>query len=74
MVDPAAPSWDQITPADGVVPLKAWSLDRDGTAQFNRPFGTVLVQVLPDQRVRVEWFDTQDEVSGFTGGARIYER
>lgn len=74
VIDPAAPSWETITPASGVVALRGWSLESDGTPMYGFPHGTVLVEVLGGERIRVEWFDTHDPVSGFTPGARVYER
>ena len=74
VVDPAAPSWNTITPANGVVALKLWRLGRDGLPAFDFPHGTLLVQVLPGERIRVEWFDHHDAVTSFTAAARIYER
>jgi hypothetical protein len=73
VIDPAAPSWDEITPSAGIVSMKAWAVDRDGAPQYSRPFGTVLLEVLADRRIRIEWFETQDDVTGFTAGSRIYE-
>jgi hypothetical protein len=74
VIDPAAPSWDDITEASGPVALAAWGLDRDGTPLYSFPHGTVLVEVLAGERLRIEWFDTHDEVTSFTATARVYER
>lgn len=74
VIDPAEPSWTAITPASGPVTLKAWSLERDGSPMYSFPHGTVLVEMLDDVRIRVEWFDTHDEITAFTAAARIYER
>jgi hypothetical protein len=34
----------------------------------------LLVEVLPGERIRVEWADGHDPVTAFTSAARIYER
>lgn len=72
--DPSAPRWTDVTAASGIVALPGWNLNRDGSPNYDFANGTVLLEVLPDQRVRIEWFDTHDQVSVFTSEARIYER
>jgi hypothetical protein len=74
VIDQSAPSWEAITPASGIVALKAWGLDRDGTPRLSVPQGTALVEVLSGERIRVEWFDTHESVTTFTAAARLYER
>ena len=73
-VDPAAPAWEQITPASGVISMKLWNLDRDALPNYNFPGGTALIQLLDATRLRVEWFNTHSPVSAFTTAARTYER
>lgn len=73
-VDAAAPSWEELTPASGAVALKLWNLNAAATANLDWPAGTLLVQVLAGERLRVEWFDTHEPVGGFTTAARMYER
>lgn len=73
-IDPAAPSWEEITPQSGVVSLKAWNITREGTPNFDFPRGTLLVEMLAADRLRIEWFDTHDPVAAFTEGARVFER
>jgi hypothetical protein len=73
-IDPAAPSWDQITTASGIVALKAWRLDRDGRPLADSVEGTILIEVLANERIRIEWFERHDPVTTFTADARIYER
>jgi hypothetical protein len=34
----------------------------------------VLVEVLGDDRLRIEWFDTHEPVTAFTGNATTYTR
>ncbi len=74
VIDPGAPSWSAITAASGPVALKGWALDRDGSPQYGFPQGTLLVEVLTGERLRIEWFDTHAPVSAFTAAARTYER
>jgi hypothetical protein len=73
-LDAAAPSWDEITPASGVMSLRLWRLNGDGLPTPNWPHGTALVEMVSATRLRLEWFDTHEPVSGFTPAARIYER
>ena len=74
-VDPAAPSWEDITPASGVVALRLWPIGVDARPATDRPpRGTLLLQLVDDQTLRIEWFDTHDPVTEFTGAARVYER
>lgn len=73
-VDAAAPSWHEITPAGGVVTLRLWRLGGDGLQQPGWPHGTALLEMLSEARLRLEWFDTHDDVGGFTSAARVYER
>jgi hypothetical protein len=72
--DPAAPSWEDLTPASGEVRLKLWNMARDATANLASPAGTLLVQLIGASALRIEWFNTHGLVSGFTAGARTYER
>lgn len=73
-VDSAAPSWESITPASGEVRLKLWNLALNATPNLAQPAGTLLVQLSGATALRIEWFNTHGAVSGFTGGARMYER
>lgn len=73
-LDAAAPSWEDLTPASGAVALKMWNLGTDARPNLDWPGGTLLLQVLEDERLRVEWFDTHDPVGAFTSAARTYER
>ena len=72
--DPAAPNWEQITPSSGVVAIKLWNLDAEATQNFSWPGGTLLLEIIDDQSLRMEWFDTHGAVTEFTGSARVYER
>ncbi len=73
-IDAAAPSWEEITVASGAVALKAWAKTLDATPNLTFPHGTILVQLLSADRIRVEWFDTHGPVTSFTAQARVYER
>jgi hypothetical protein len=74
VVDPAAPYWEDISPASGTVWLPLWEIARDGGPNVQNPLGGVLVEVLPGEKLRFEWFDTHDEPAGFTAMAAVYER
>jgi hypothetical protein len=50
------------------------SLGTDARPKLDWPGGTLLLEVLEGERLRVEWFDTHDPVEGFTAVARTYER
>jgi hypothetical protein len=67
-------SWDEITPGDGIVAVKLWEIGTDGRARPDSPRGTVLVELIDDVTLRIEWFDTHDPVGGFTAAARTYDR
>lgn len=76
-----APMPDGVTPASGIV---KYELIRMGLIDGPRPFegisgavqGTVLLEVLEGERLRMEIFPgkTAAEAGGFTAAARIYER
>lgn len=74
VVDAAAPDWEDITPASGVVSMKLWNIGEDARANPTWPGGTALVQVLDGDRLQIEWFDTHEPGDSFTAAARIYER
>ena len=73
-VDSAAPSWEDITPATGLVSVKLWTLGADALPNHAFPDGTLLIQLLDPTRLRVQWFDSHASVSAFTAEARTYER
>lgn len=74
VIDPSAPSWEEITPTSGILSLKAWNVSREGTPNYDYPRGTLLLEMLAPDRLRTEWFDTHEVVEGFTAGARVFER
>lgn len=74
VVDDADPSWDALTPSSGTTQLRLWELARDGRADLGDAYGSVLIEVLPDERIRIEWFDTHDPVAAFTDAAVEYVR
>jgi hypothetical protein len=74
VVDTAGPSWNDITPASGVVALQLWRLGDDGLQQPHWPHGTALLEMLSETRLRLEWFVHHNPVSGFTPAARSYVR
>jgi hypothetical protein len=69
-----APRWEDVTPATGRVWVPLWQAAPDGTPDDARPKGSVLLEVLADERLRIEWFDTHEEPVDFTGAAEVYER
>jgi hypothetical protein len=73
-VDPAAPSWEDITPASGKVALRLWGIGADALPNTATPAGTLLVELTGAATLRVEWFNTHDPVTAFTAAARLYER
>jgi hypothetical protein len=73
-VDPAAPSWTDITPATGPVSLRLWNIALDASPNLSFPAGTVLVHLLSATSLRLEWFNTHGSVAGFTPAAKMYER
>ncbi len=74
VVDSEAPSWDAITSASARVQLRLWDLGPDGLTNRERAYGSVLVEMLPGERIRIERFDTHSTVSAFTSAATTYER
>ncbi len=74
VVGPDSPRWEDITPDSGRVWVPLWAAARDGSPDLDKPLGGVLVQVLADEKLRIEWFDTQEEQTGFTAAAGMYER
>jgi hypothetical protein len=73
-LDPASPSWEQVTPTSGRVAVKLWHPGTDGRPNLTRPAGTALVELLSDRLLRFEWFNTHEPVTDFTAAARRYER
>jgi hypothetical protein len=69
-----APRWENITSGTGRVWIPLWQAARDGTPDPDWPKGGVLLEVLADERLRIEWFDTHEEPADFTGAAEVYER
>jgi hypothetical protein len=69
-----APRWEAITPGTGRVWIPLWQAARDGTPDGAWPKGGVLLEVLVEERLRIEWFDTHEEPVDFTGAAEVYER
>ena len=74
VVDGRDPSWEEITPELGIVQVRLWRAAKSGLPDGIRPLGSLLLQVLDEERLQIEWFDSHDAVSGFTNGHRIYVR
>lgn len=76
-VDPSAPDWEDITPESGVVELKLWHLSWDpetpARPDLNVPAGKLLIEMLDEETILAEYFDTHKPVGGFSA-PRIYTR
>lgn len=73
-LDSQAPDWETITPATGLVAIKAWAGTEDGRRIEEFPQGTFLVQMTAEDTLRVDWFASHDTPAGFTDSARVYIR
>jgi hypothetical protein len=73
-LDPAALDWEKVTPATGRIAQRAWNSSPMGVINFDWPGGTFLIEMLAEDRLRIEWFDTHEPVTEFTEAARAYER
>lgn len=73
-VDSAAPTWEAITPASGVVAIRLWNIGVDALPNTAWAGGTLLVHLMTPNSLRVEWFNTHAAVTAFTAAARTYER
>jgi hypothetical protein len=74
-LDPAVLDWEKVTPATGRIAQKAWYSSLMG--EFNNDWpggGTFLIEMLAEDRLRLEWFDTHEPVTEFTAAARVYVR
>jgi hypothetical protein len=74
MVDEEGPEWERLTAANGPVQAILWGEAREFEPNLGQPQGSVLVEVLGDDRLRIEWFDTHEPVTAFTGNATTYTR
>ncbi len=72
--DPAAPAWESITPASGIVAIKLWALGSDGKPNLTWAYGTLLLEMTATKQLKMEWFDSHEPVTAFTAAAREYER
>lgn len=73
-LDLAALDWEEITPAMGPVTKIAWDGDPLGNIDHDWPAGSFLIEMLAEDRLRIEWFDTHDLGMVFTEAARVYVR
>jgi hypothetical protein len=73
-LDPAALDWEKMTPATGPVTQIAWNGDPLGGIYYDWPAGSFLVEMLAEDRLRIEWFDTHETGMAFTAAARVYVR
>lgn len=73
VVDSDAPSWDELT-LESTTVVRLWGLSPDGDPELNFPHGTVLLEVLENNQLRIEWFDTHNTVLSFGENVRLYER
>jgi hypothetical protein len=74
VADLAAPYWEDITPASGIVWIPLWEVARDAGPNLDKPRGGLLIEVLPGERMRLEWSNTHEQLAGFTAAASVYER
>jgi hypothetical protein len=74
VVDDADPDWTDITPADGAVQLKLWEVSLAGEPDGVRSLGSILVELINDETMQIQWFDGHGPVAGFTPLSRIYKR
>ena len=72
--DPAAPAWEEIEAGSGPVALRLWHLNAGARPNLSWSAGTLLVEVLDELTLRVEWFSSHDDPPGFTTSARTFER
>jgi hypothetical protein len=72
--DDAAPAWEDITASSGAVAVKLWNLNAEARPNLDWPAGTLLLELIDDHSLRMEWFDSHEPVAGFTSAARLYER
>jgi len=73
-VDPAAPSWETITPASGAVAFKLWNLAASAEPNYTWPGGTLLLEMPDAMHLRMQWFSTHEPVAGFTSAAKLFSR
>lgn len=58
-------------PATGMVAIRLWNIGRDAQPNLAQPHqGTLLIQMLEANRLRMEWFNTQGPVAAFTAARR----
>jgi len=74
VADLTAPRWEDITPRSGKVAIRLWNMNESATANFSRPGGTVLVEMLGERLSRMEHFNMHAPIADFTTAARRYER
>jgi hypothetical protein len=74
VLDPAALDWEKITPATGRIAQRAWNSSPLGVISYDWPGGTFLIEMLAEDRLRIEWFDTHETGMAFTEAARVYVR
>lgn len=73
-VDENAPDWEVITPDSGRLQILLWNLNVEALPNPDWAGGSVLLEMLDQERLRLEWFDTHDALSEFTDEARVYVR
>jgi hypothetical protein len=72
--DSAAPSWETLTPVSGRVAVRLWAVNTQAQPDPNQQAGTVLLEMLGANTLRLEWFASHAPVSAFTAAALTYER
>ena len=74
-VDEGNMKWADIKSSTGQVHQIMWGEDfATGTPNTNRPLGSVLLELLDDTTLKIEWFNTHNTINEFTSNSRIYNR
>ena len=74
-VDAGNMKWSDIKSTTGKVQQIMWGEDLEtGSPNTNKPLGSVLLELLDDTTLKIEWFNTHDTISEFTSESRIYKR
>ena len=74
-VDTNATDWEDITPNSGIHQIRLYlGLQITREPDYNNPMGSLLIEMLDDERLEIEWFDNVTQPTEFTSESRIYVR